>query len=72
MLISNNLHYITTLIVSGINAVTVCILMAAAFLIVIGEGKSNTTYNWYLALFISIAVIIIAFVIHFTIQVTIS
>ena len=72
MLISNNLHYITALIVSGINAVTVCILMAAAFLIVIGEGKPSTTYNWYLALFLSIAVIIIAIVIHFTFQGIIS
>ena len=72
MLISNNLHYISALVVCGINVVTVCILITALFLIVIGEGKPSTTYNWYLALFLSIAVIIIAIVIHFTFQGMIS
>lgn len=72
MLIPNNLHYISALLVSGINIVTVCILITALFLMVIGEGKPSTIYNWYLALFLAIAVIIIAFVIHFTFQGIIS
>lgn len=72
MLIPNNLQYIAALVICGINVVTVCILITALFLIDIGEGKPSTTYNWYLALFLAIAVIIIAFVIHFTFQGIIS
>ena len=48
MLIPNNLQYISALLVSGINVVTVCILITALFLIVTGEGKSGITIGTWL------------------------